>query len=482
MKQQESTQHKTGSGIFSFGLLFLGLVFLCNPNVNLFDVLPDAVGYGLLMLALRHASEVFPHFDDAESGFTKLFWINLAKIPATILMMYIAGIDMEERGMITVFAFGFAVLEWFFAIPAFRAMFEGFTLLGEREGVYAAFRVKGKGRDVDQLALLTMIFLLVKGACTFVPETVFLSTFFHNGSLSPNAVNPVSFYPALAILGVLISLTVGLVWVFSMRPYIRGMKRDPAMCEVLSEKMALHFPALVDATAKRRQRIFFLFLTLGFLFAIDLTIENSDLLPGVLSAVSFFTAFFFTEKKARAGKIFSLLYALASVGLAIATAIFFKDFKYTDIAYQDAALTHYIPVFVMSVLEAIFFFLTVLFALLALRDHILQNTGTLPAAKTFSRDALHKELTLGVRRLGVFSALYAVFRPVCVFLMTVTDRHVITESEANQFYSEGEAIYATTFSWLWIVILAVGIALTAYAASLFRDIKAESGLCDADRD
>ena len=152
------------------------------------------------MLYLRHVKKL-----------KDFSWINLAKVPAALLMMYVAGIDTEERGMITVFAFGFAVLEWLFVIPAFRAMFEGFTLLGEREGVYAAFRVKGTGRDVDHLALLTVVFLLVKGACSFLPETVFLSTFFHNGSLSPNAVNPVSFYPALAILGVLISLVMGLV-------------------------------------------------------------------------------------------------------------------------------------------------------------------------------------------------------------------------------------------------------------------------------
>ena len=480
MKQQKETAPR--SGIFSFGTLFLGLVFLCNPSINLFDLLPDAIGYGLLMLALRNAAATFAHFDDALRGFTRLFWINLAKIPAALLMMYIAGIDLEERGMITVFAFGFAVLEWFFVIPAFRAMFEGFTLLGEREGVYAAFRVKGTGRDVDDLSLLTFVFLLVKGACSFIPETVFLSTFFRNGSLSPNAVNPVSFYPALAILCGLASLVVGLVWLFSLRPYLQGMRRDGAMREVLAEKEALLFPSLASAAMQRRQRIFFLFAILGFLFAVDFTVENKDLLPGVLSAASFFIAFFFADGKARAGKVFSLLYAAVSIALTVYNDLFFDNFKYTDIAYQDAALAHYIPVLVLRSLEAILFFLTVLVLLFSLRDFVLRHTGKAPASKQFSPARLHKELNGGVIRLGIFSAIYALFRPVCAALMTITDRHVITESEANQFYSEGEAIYATTFSWLWIPILVLGIALVAYAASLFRQLKVESGLCDPDEE
>ena len=173
---------------------------------------------------------------------------------------------------------------------------------------------------------------------------------------------------------------------------------------------------------------------------------------------------------------------MTSVSLTVVTTRFFDKFKYTDIAYQDAALRHYIPVVALSILEAVFFFSSVLALLLCLRDYVVRYTGKAPASEQFSPTRLHKELNGGVLRLGIFTALYAIFRPVCALLMTVTDRHVITESEANQFYSEGEAIYATTFSWLWIAILAAGIALAACAASLFRQIKTEAGLCEPDEE
>ena len=154
---------KQSNGLLSFGLLLAGFLFLCNPNVNLFDLLPDAVGYGLLLLAIYRVTDIFPHFDTAYQGFRKLFIINLVKIPAIFAMLYVTGIDMEERGLITVFAIGFATVEWIFAIPAFRALFEGFTYMGEREGVVSAFNLPS-GKSADKLTLLTLVFLAVKGA------------------------------------------------------------------------------------------------------------------------------------------------------------------------------------------------------------------------------------------------------------------------------------------------------------------------------
>lgn len=473
---------KSAKRILSFSMLALGAIFLCNPNVNLFDVLPDVIAYALLMSAVRLSAEVFPHFDEAYRGFRILFWINLAKLPATLIMMYITGLNMEERGIIAVFALGFAVVEWIFAIPAFRALFEGFTYLGERESVDSALAVPASGRSVDSITLLTLIFLIVKGALSFLPELVLLSTFLYNGSLDPGAINPAAFYPILAIFGFLLMLVFGLVWLFSFRPYLLGMRNDPRMTALLSDKATLLAPTLSAVEDQRKKRFFLAFLLAGFFFAIDPMIGNRDLLPNALSALSLFFAFFFTEKKhAARGKVLSLLYLAASVLLAVSSALFFEEFKYTDIAYRDAALSHYVPVIVAHVVEAILFSLTVAAALLALRDFIVENTGrSLRAQDTVLRNEVHAELGKKTKRLAIVAILYAVIRPVSALLMQLTERHVITEAEANEVYAEGTVVYSSRFAWLWILILAAGILLTALAFSLVREIKLESGLTTED--
>ena len=54
--------------LLCWGKMIAAFIFLFNPNFNLIDVLPDAVGYFLLLLAIRDAVGIFPHFGEAHSG------------------------------------------------------------------------------------------------------------------------------------------------------------------------------------------------------------------------------------------------------------------------------------------------------------------------------------------------------------------------------------------------------------------------------
>lgn len=480
------TTHATSqkrTRILSFGLLFAGLLFLCNPNLNLFDILPDAIGYFCLTLALSGASEIFPHFDTASRGFRILFWINLAKIPAIFLMLRVVGINMDERAMITIFAFAFAVVEWIFAVPAFRALFAGLIYLGEREGISSALSVRGNEKGRDSLELLTLIFLFVKGAATFLPEIVFLSTFFYNGSLDPRAVNPVVFYPVLAGFAIFIVLIFGLVWLVSFRPYLKGMKEDPMMTALLDTKADVLAPALSASADRRRKKLFFFLLSAGFLFAADLWIENCDVLWDAVAAIAFFAAFALSDsvRYKKTGKIFSLLYLGAAILRTVLSSLFFAKFTYPDIAHYDAALIRYIFLLAAFVLEAVFFVCTVGFVIAVLREFILANTGkSLRPQDTVLRNEVHTALFKRCKRLSVLSFIYAALRPLSSYLLTLTERHIITEDEANQFYSAGQAIDSSRFAWFWIVVLVVGIAFAVYAITLHRAIKIEANLATED--
>ncbi len=463
------------SRILSFPLLIASFILLCNPNLNLFDILPDAIGYGLFMLAIRRSCEIFPHFDAAYRGFRTLFWVNLAKIPAIFVMLYITGIDLEERALITVFALGFAIIEWIFAFPAFRALFEGFAYLGESRGVMQALRTP-IGKSVDHLSILTIIFLIIKGATSFLPETVYLSTFDHNGSLAIGAVNPAVFYPFFAAGGMLISLVMGLIWLFSVLPYFKALERDGEMQALLLGSAELLKDELLASDEKRHRRFFLLFLSVGFIFAVDPLIGNRDLLPNAVAALAFFLAFVYAKGAfARQGKIFSLLYLALSVTENIFSTRFFQNFEVTDVPFRDAALVQYVPVVALRLAESVLLVLTVCFLVKTLKEFILAQTGkTLRPEDLVLRNEVHTEFFKRVKRLTVFSVIYALLRPFVAAFMAVTTRHVITEAEANEFYSEGEIVYYPAFSQLWIVLLVVGAALAVYAIALVYDIKSEA--------
>lgn len=460
--------------LLPLSLIFWGCFFLCNPTVNLFDVLPDAIGYLLLMIALRYASDTFAHFDDALRRFRILFWVSLAKIPAIFAMAYVVGLNMDERGLIAVFALGFAAVEMLFAIPAFRALLDGFTYIGERHGVTTA--LTGTGGGIDRLTVYTLVFLVCKHALSFLPELVLTSTFFHNGSLEPNAINPIAFYPVLAFLGALTALVLGVVWIAKMHAYIGALRRDRGLHELLTAEYEKRQPAFLRLDERRAQKSFLLLFFLGIVFAIDPTLNNFDILPNVFSAVCFFFALWAgkSEKNVRG---IPMLYGIAAVAYAAANGLFFASFKLTDIAYHDAAKSAYTPVLVTSILEGVLFLATVAVLLRALRKFVLTNTGSsLRKSDTALRNEVHASLCKKTKRLGFFALIYAAMRPVCVFLLKLTDRHVITKEEANAFYTEGSVIYTSRFSYLWIVLLIAGVLLAAYTYFLTDEIKNEANL------
>ena len=68
--------------VIHFGFLIIAFVFFSNPNVNIIDVLPDAIGCLLIAFAIGKLAYLCDRIRDAQSAFYTLFWITVSKIPA----------------------------------------------------------------------------------------------------------------------------------------------------------------------------------------------------------------------------------------------------------------------------------------------------------------------------------------------------------------------------------------------------------------
>ena len=167
--------------ILRFGLLMLGFVFLANPNVNIIDVLPDAIGCLCIYAAIFKLGDLYGEMEEARRAFLTLFWISLSKLPAFLLMFWITGTNVNESTIRLVFAFCYAVAETVFGIRAFRLFFDGFGYIGTRRdgGEFLYHRVVRHARQktlkngtvkeiparvwrLESLARATYVFMIVK--------------------------------------------------------------------------------------------------------------------------------------------------------------------------------------------------------------------------------------------------------------------------------------------------------------------------------
>ena len=462
---------------FFWGRLLLALVFLFNPPLSLIDILPDFVGYLLLMSAIRNASAAFPHFDEARRGFERMFWISLIKLPALLLMLSVIKINSGERAIITVFSLGFALVEVIFAISAFRAFGQALSHLGEREGLMPVLTAGRHAKGLDGVLHLTTVLLSAKAVCSFVPELTLISVFETLGSVDASAINPAKYYPYLVLLFQLIGLALGAVWLYYAFTYFKDLKNSEVLREFAREKELLFAERFEEHAKARAERLTFLLLTLALVFALDITFDARNYLPDVLSAAVFVGFFLTLRKKSRFslyGALVSVAYGASSVCVSKLTAKFLSSYTYTDVSRRPEAASAYLPIEILGVIEAVL--LTALLVLLffALRDFIRKNVGAHFDEKNEKMaKALQKEYTVKAIILSVLGFLSAVFFALEKFLLTLTERHVITDAESNIHYTEGEIIYIPVFGGSWFFGLFVTAVWVVYGIYFISSLRSE---------
>ena len=143
----------------------LSALFLFNPIVSVFDVLPDFIGYFLLMKAFTDASYVFDNADETHQAFKKMGILSLFKLLSMIILPF------TDATMALVFSFTFAILEAMYGIGAFQRLFDTTSFICLRCGEE---RFVSKS---ESLKRFTTGFFITRILCSTVPDlfTLFLS-------------------------------------------------------------------------------------------------------------------------------------------------------------------------------------------------------------------------------------------------------------------------------------------------------------------
>ena len=117
----------------SMGLapIALAFVFLFNPNINLVDVLPDFIGYAILIACLSVLCDLNEDIAQARSRFLSALVIDVVKLFSVFFVFGSSQTD-EQNTMLLLVSFCFAIIECVVVIPAYISLFKGFISLGYR--------------------------------------------------------------------------------------------------------------------------------------------------------------------------------------------------------------------------------------------------------------------------------------------------------------------------------------------------------------
>ena len=478
MKEKQPSHRR----LLSFPLLSVGFFLLLNSPINLIDPLPDAVGYLCLFFAVRGAAEYFPYFDELKDGYHKLFWLSLSKIPAFFLFALVYGGNTSERSLITVLALGYFVVELLFLFPVFRAFFRSVFYLGERYGVKAA-----EGRKVGESEALysfTVVFLVIRGALSFLPELLFLPVRDAIES-SVAAVDFQQYYVVAVVLAQLVGIVLGIAWYVRMYRYVRGLSADGTLSALLL-KTAAETPPAIRRVRDGYTRLYtaFVVAAVGVGLHLNPIFDGVNVFPNFLAALAFLIAVWlfhpFAKKRLScfAGAAAILYTASAAVSYALETS-FLTQYSAMDLGrVRDADALHAAcetaafvnaPLGILSVGMLFIVVYSVLRHAVSIAEDI--------AYKGVRGDALAKAHG---KRLAFSAAVGAL--TVLTTALNVYIRRFTVRVEANEGVLGASTVVMQEFGWFWLVptvltFLWLGLFI-AEATSVLSELKSIYGLED----
>lgn len=341
------------------GLLILALAMLFNPNVNVFDILPDFIGYFIIAALIKDVAMRVPFFEEARSGLIKLGFLSLARIPAFIFMISVRSVNTSDNDIIALLSFVFAIAEIILAVGTVNNLFAGLSYLGQRTG---APSVIGEKPSSDELRTFTLFFTVLKCALYSLPELLILTTTVDAGS--PSTVGQSArFYPVVLLGGQIVGYAIGAAWLAFCVRYIRRLRHSG---EFYPSVMQLSDPEKEAAIARklRKSRILTGLKILPFaaFFSFNFTLEQ---LKGVNILPHFMIGFLLLSVIARLtvnkSKLYRASYASGAVYTVFSVVRWFfivdyrDSYSYVEIALYDEASKAFSVIAVLSVIELILF-------------------------------------------------------------------------------------------------------------------------------
>lgn len=465
------------------GAIIFALILIINPNINIIDILPDFVGYIILIRAISDAALTTPYFTEAKTYLSRLMWLSVLRVPAFLIITTVRNQNAADGDIIVLMSLVFAVAEVLLLIFAISNLFSGIFYMGERcdsPSLISNFKITEKrSSTVETLRNVAYCYAVAKTALNFLPELLRLTKTVEIGSTE--YVSYLSaFYPFALVGAFAISLTLGIFFVKYVKKYVLSAEKD---FEIAVRTMYGYNAEDTD----KRCKIFTLqraatILTIASVFSLEIIFDNFhgvNILPhsvyGIFMTVGIYL--FIKESSYRKSKALTIAsstlgicYSAVALAALIASIGFLSEYTYQDLMLGDVVMAKYLPVIIFSAGE-----LVLLVALLALgavinRKFLLENTGIPrdnPAYNSADRD-FHKSLT----RRGFILYTLAALSGISKFIQVMLNFNVQIIF-TNQNEMESTPIITTPIPWWNMVVFAVASAYIIYSFIYFSTIKEE---------
>jgi hypothetical protein len=297
-----------------FGFILAGLIFLFEPFINIFDILPDAIGYALIIYGLSKIADLELKAAEAKRRMTSAFAVALGKL-ATVALSFVMEFDAT---LLLVFSFSFATLEIFFVIPAFNMLFESLS--------YSCMRFSAKtiNEKAENLQKVTPVFIVIRAVCAFAPQLTELVKHDPNSGTGTGLEGSAVIYIMLTVFCAVVAFVFGIVWISMAFPYIKSLKNNKELNLYFLDRYAAEVASHEVLHIKRSIKRFTALLFVSLFLFICVPIDEYYLMPEFFAPVLLLFGFYFAKKYTENFKQTCLLCVAATAVSLLAYILLFR--------------------------------------------------------------------------------------------------------------------------------------------------------------
>ncbi len=341
----------------------LAALFLFNPLISIFDILPDFIGYYFLMKAFTSTSYIFDNASDLHSSIRRMMTVGIVKFFSVFLLF------VTDATMALVLSFAFAILELIYGVGMTVKLFDVTSYIRLR------YDNNVNTRQAERLKRFSLFFLGAKLVLGLLPDLTALTI--GNSSLR---VELTRFRPLLFIFSAIISMVIGIIWFVKFVRFFKNAFSDSLrkrVDEEYNEQMKLR-PGIFSA----RDYMFVIkMLSIGAIFTFDMSIDSVNLfLDGIFSFLCIMAFRILINKgyivKGREEKNFftaAIIHIALNISNLIASVIYFDGGDLYYVYKEKEGFLSYLPIEIITVIESALFFYVVFKALTLLQKYTVPN-------------------------------------------------------------------------------------------------------------